>query len=110
MAIEKLERCISPDTDQIPMAFIKAGGRTICSEIQKLINSIWKKRNCFSSVRSQSFYPFIIRVVNETIVFIEAHLFCQLDTKFYPIFCCLSLVQMQRKLMGIIIVDFEITG
>jgi hypothetical protein len=55
-------------------------------------------------------YPFIRGVVKQTAVFIEAYLFYQLHTKFYPIFCCLGLVHMQRKLMGIISLDFEITG
>jgi hypothetical protein len=43
MAIEKLKRHKSPGIDQIPAELIKAGGRTICSEIHKLINSIWNK-------------------------------------------------------------------
>jgi hypothetical protein len=34
MAIEKLKRHKSPDTDQIPTELIKAGGRTIRSETQ----------------------------------------------------------------------------
>jgi len=32
-----------PGIDQIPAELIKAGGRTICVEIHKLITSIWKK-------------------------------------------------------------------
>ena len=43
MAIEKLKRHKSPGIDQIPAELIKAGGRTIRSEIHKLINSIWNK-------------------------------------------------------------------
>jgi len=43
LAIEKLKSHKSPGIDQIPAALIKAGGRTICSEIQKLIISIWNK-------------------------------------------------------------------
>jgi hypothetical protein len=43
MAIEKLKRHKSPGIDQIPAKLIKAGGRTIRSEIHKLINSIWNK-------------------------------------------------------------------
>jgi hypothetical protein len=39
MAIEKLKRYKSPGTDEITAA----GGRTIRSEIHKLINSIWNK-------------------------------------------------------------------
>jgi len=40
MAIEKLKGHKSLGTDQIPSELIKARGRTICSEIHKLINSI----------------------------------------------------------------------
>jgi hypothetical protein len=40
MAIEKLTRDISPGNEQIPAELIKAGGRTICYEIHKLINSV----------------------------------------------------------------------
>jgi hypothetical protein len=43
MATEKLKRCKSPGTDQIPAERIKAGGWTICSEIYKLVNSVWNK-------------------------------------------------------------------
>jgi hypothetical protein len=43
MAIEKLKRHKSPGIDQIQAELIKAGGRTIYSEIHKLINSIGNK-------------------------------------------------------------------
>jgi len=43
MTIEKLKRRRSPGLDQIPTELITAGGRTIHSEIHKLINSIWSK-------------------------------------------------------------------
>ena len=43
LANEKLKSHKSPGIDQIPAEFIKAGGRTICSEIHKLIISIWNK-------------------------------------------------------------------
>jgi hypothetical protein len=43
MAIEKLKRKKSPGIDQIPAELIKAGGGTICSEIHKLMNSVWNK-------------------------------------------------------------------
>jgi hypothetical protein len=41
MAIDKLDRNKPPNTDQILAEFIKVLGRTILSEINKLINSIW---------------------------------------------------------------------
>jgi hypothetical protein len=41
MPVEKLNRHRSPGTDQIPAELIKAGGRTVRSEINELIYSIW---------------------------------------------------------------------
>jgi len=41
MAIEKLKGHKSSGIHQIPAELIKEGGRTICSVIHKLINSIW---------------------------------------------------------------------
>jgi hypothetical protein len=43
MVIEELKRHKSSGIDQIPAELIKAGGRTIPSEIQKLISFIWNK-------------------------------------------------------------------
>jgi len=43
LPIEKLKSHKSPGFDQIPAELIKAGGRTICCEIHKLIISIWNK-------------------------------------------------------------------
>jgi len=43
LAIDKLKSHKSPGIDQIPAELIKAGGRTICLEIHKLITSISKK-------------------------------------------------------------------
>ena len=43
LAIDNLKSHKSPGIDQIPAELIKAGGRTICLEIHKLITSIWKK-------------------------------------------------------------------
>ena len=43
MAIEKLKRYKSESIHQISAELIKAGSSTICSDIPKLINSIWNK-------------------------------------------------------------------
>ena len=43
LAIDKIKSHKSPGIDQIPAELIRAGGRTICLEIRKLITSIWKK-------------------------------------------------------------------
>jgi alkylated DNA repair dioxygenase AlkB len=42
-ATEKLKRHKSPGIVQIPAELIQAGGRTIQSEIHKLLTSIWNK-------------------------------------------------------------------
>ena len=43
LVIEKLKNHKSPGIDQIPAERIKAGGRTICCEIHKLIIATWNK-------------------------------------------------------------------
>jgi len=43
LAIEELKSHKSPGFDQIPAELIKAGGRTVCYEIHKLIISVWNK-------------------------------------------------------------------
>ena len=43
MDIEKLKRCKSPCTDQIPTELIKIGGRKILCDIHKFIYYIWNK-------------------------------------------------------------------
>jgi hypothetical protein len=43
IAIGTLNSYKSPGTDQILAELIKAGGETLCSEVHKLICSIWNK-------------------------------------------------------------------
>jgi hypothetical protein len=43
IATEKMKTYKSPGNDQILEEMILAGGNTLCSEIHKLINSIWNK-------------------------------------------------------------------
>jgi hypothetical protein len=43
IAIGKLKSCKSLGIDQILAKLTKAGGETLCSEIHKLICSIWNK-------------------------------------------------------------------
>jgi hypothetical protein len=44
VAVEVLKVHKSPGTDQIPAELIKAGSRTIHSEIHKPTNSVWNKK------------------------------------------------------------------
>jgi len=43
LAVEKVKNYKSPGVDQIPAELIKAGSRTICCEIHKLIIPIWNE-------------------------------------------------------------------
>ena len=43
VAIEELKRHKSPGTDETPAELITAGCKTTCSDIHKLIISIWNK-------------------------------------------------------------------
>ena len=63
IAIEKLKRQKWPGIDQIPAELIKAGGRTVCSEVVNLLIQVGIKKNCMSSGRSQSLCLFIRRVI-----------------------------------------------
>jgi hypothetical protein len=42
-AMAKLKRYKLPGADQILAEVIQTGGETLCSEIHKLINSVWNK-------------------------------------------------------------------
>jgi hypothetical protein len=44
IVIAKLKNCKSPGGGQIPAQLIQAGGETLRSEIDKLINSIWSNK------------------------------------------------------------------
>jgi hypothetical protein len=88
MATEKLKRHKSPGTDQIPADLIKAGSRTIHSEIHKLINSIGNKVELPEQWKELITLPSIRRTIKQTAIIIEAYHFYQLHTKFYPASCC----------------------
>jgi Ser-tRNA(Ala) deacylase AlaX len=64
IAIEKLKMYKTPGTDQIQGQMIQASGNTLCSEIYKLINSVWNK-NCHSSGRNLLLY-LIYKKVDKT--------------------------------------------
>jgi hypothetical protein len=54
---EKLERYKSPGTDQILTELIQAGGNTLCSEIHKLINSVWNMEELPQQWKEPSIIP-----------------------------------------------------
>ena len=57
MAIEKLKRHKSQGTNKIPAEMIQAGGRSIRSEIHKLINSIWNKEELSEELEESIIVP-----------------------------------------------------
>jgi hypothetical protein len=83
MATEKLKRYKLPGNDQIPAEMIKAWGRTTCSEIHKLSNSIWNKE-----VLPVEWKELNIVLIHHRGDKTEAYNFCQLHSKFYPTSCC----------------------
>jgi hypothetical protein len=61
--------------DQISAELIKAGGRTIRSDIHNLLILFEKGCNCLRSGMSRSFYLFIRRMIKEMVVILEAYNF-----------------------------------
>ena len=57
LAIEKLKSHKSPGIDQIPAEIIKSVGRTICSEIHKLIHYIWNKEEFLEEWKESVILP-----------------------------------------------------
>ena len=75
MAIEKLKRHKSPGTDKTRAEMIQAGGRSIRSEIHKLINSILNKEE-FSEEWKESIILLIYKKGEKlTVVIIYIYVF-----------------------------------
>ena len=87
MAINKLKSHKSPGIDQIPAELIKAGGKTICLDIHKLIISIWKKEELPEEWKESILVSIHKKGIKEIVIIIEAYHFCQPLTKFYPTSC-----------------------
>jgi hypothetical protein len=65
IAIGKLKSYKFPGTDQIPAELIKAGGETLCSEIHRLIWSVWNKEE-FPQQWKESIIILIHKKVDKT--------------------------------------------
>ena len=87
MANETLKRHKSPGVDQILAKLIKAGGRRICSEIHKLINTIWNKEELYGEWKKSIIVP-IYKGDNTDSSNYRGISLCQLSTKFHPTSCC----------------------
>jgi hypothetical protein len=77
-AIAKLRKYKSPGSDQISAELVPAGGKTLWSELHKLINSIWNKEELPNQWRGLSIKLTVLIVMG-------CHCY-QFHTKFYPIF------------------------
>ena len=75
MATEKLKSHKLPGIDQIPAELIKAGGRTISSEIHKLINPVWYRKELPEECMESIIIPIYKRQIKQIVVIVEAHHF-----------------------------------
>jgi hypothetical protein len=83
MAIEKLERHKSPGIDQIPAELIKAGGINVCSEIHKIINSIWNKEELPEQWKDSIIVPIYEKGDKTNCGNYQGILLLSIHTKFY---------------------------
>jgi len=89
---------------------IKAGGRKIYYAKHKFIKSIWNKKELPEDWKESIIVPvYKTGATTDCSNYIGISL-CQLRKKFYPTSCSPGLLGMQRKLLGIISVDFYVTG
>jgi hypothetical protein len=75
VAIEELKRRKSPSTDQIPAALVQALGRSMRSEIHKLINSVWNKEKLPEEWKESIVVPINKKGDKQIVVIIEAYHF-----------------------------------
>ena len=86
LTIEKLKNHIITGIEKIPAELIKAGGRTICCEIHKLIISIWNKEELPNEWKESIIVP-VYKEGDKTVITIGAYHYCPLRTKFCPTSC-----------------------
>jgi hypothetical protein len=68
MANEKVKRHKAPGIDHIPAELIKAGSRTIRSEIHKIINSVWNKEDIPEEWKESIIVLFIKKAIKQIVV------------------------------------------
>ena len=110
MVIEKLKRHKSPGIDQVPAEMIEAGGRKFLSEIHKLINSIWNKKELTEEWKESIIVP--IYTKGDKIDCSNCRGISLLSTTHKILSNILLSIYLHvlRKLLGIISVDFDATG
>jgi hypothetical protein len=83
IAIGNLKSYKSPGTDNIPAELIKAGIETLCSEIHKIIRSMWSKEELPQKWKESIIIP-IHKKGDKTVIIIEVFPSYQQPTEFYP--------------------------
>jgi len=107
MAIDKLKGHKSPGIDQIPAKLIKAGVRTIPHEIHKLIKSIWNKEELCEEWKESIFVCIYMKGDNTDCINYRGISLLSTTYKIVSNILLSRLTHMQRKLLGIITVDFD---
>jgi hypothetical protein len=72
-AVAKLKKYTYSGTYQIPAELIQAGTETLVSVIHKLINSLWKRRNCLIGGRSLLLYQLTNSMIKLTVIIIMGY-------------------------------------
>ena len=88
MAIEKLKRYKTPGIDQIPAELIKAGGRTICFEVHKCINSVWNQEELPEQWKESVILPIYDRGGKTNCSNYRGVSLCHLPSKLYKTSFC----------------------
>jgi hypothetical protein len=90
IAIAELKRYKLPGSDQILAELIQARGEILCSQIHKLINSIWNKVKLPDQWQESIIVPVHKKGDELTAVIIMGYHCYQFHTKFCPIFFSLT--------------------
>jgi hypothetical protein len=85
IVIARLKEYKSPGS-KIVAQLIQAEGKTVPSEIHKLIHSIWNEEVLPTSGRSLLLYQFTRTVIKLTVMINMGYYWYQFHTKLYPIF------------------------
>jgi len=110
LTIDKLKSHKWPGIDQIPTELIKAGGRTICLEIHKLITSIWKREKKLEEWKKSIIIPIHKKGDNTDSNNYRGKSLLPTTYKIISTSCCQGQIHMRRKLSGIISVASDATG
>jgi hypothetical protein len=61
IVIAELKKYRSPDSDELPVELIKAGGEILLSEFYKLISSIWNEEELSDQCKEAISIPILIK-------------------------------------------------